>query len=246
VLAGDLIAGINWLKSRPEIDASRIGVAGFSQGGWIAPLAASKSDDIRFVLVGYGMAMSVADEDRLEAPLKLRVMGFEGEAIEQFKDFNRTLHEAARDNFENGWNEIEAKVAQYRKMEWFAAVKKTPTTWAGFILNMGLGNAKKVLPEILKSFDPFYDPVPTLEKLNIPMLWILGGKDIEAPPEVTIAVLERLRTELGKPVETVIFPNADHGIVEFEEKDRKRIKTNYANGYFSTMTDWLRRQTGVH
>jgi len=246
VLAGDLIAGINWLKSRPEIDASRIGVAGFSQGGWIAPLAASKSDDIRFVLVGYGMAMSVADEDRLEAPLKLRVIGFEGEAIEQFKDFNRTLHEAARVNFENGWNEIEAKVAQYRKTKWFAAVKKTPTTWAGFILNMGLENAKKALPEMLKSFDPFYDPVPTLEKLNIPMLWILGGKDIEAPPEVTIAVLERLRTELGKPLETVIFPHADHGIVEFEEKDRKRIKTNYADGYFSTMTDWLRRQAGVH
>lgn len=69
---------------------------------------------------------------------------------------------------------------------------------------------------------------------------------LEAPPEVTIAVLERLRTELGKPFETVIFPHADHGIVEFEEKDRKRIKTNYADGYFSTMTDWLRRQAGVH
>jgi len=65
-------------------------------------------------------------------------------------------------------------------------------------------------------------------------------------PVVTIAVLERLRTELGKPLETVIFPHADHGIVEFEEKDRKRIKTNYADGYFSTMTDWLRRQAGVY
>lgn len=42
VLASDLVAGVDTLRRVPEVDDQRIGVAGFSQGGWIAPLAASR------------------------------------------------------------------------------------------------------------------------------------------------------------------------------------------------------------
>lgn len=38
------------LKSRSDIDPNRIGVIGFSEGGWVAPLAASKSSDIHFIV----------------------------------------------------------------------------------------------------------------------------------------------------------------------------------------------------
>jgi hypothetical protein len=41
-LAGDLVAWVEWLADRPELDG-RIGVFGFSEGGWIAPLAASRT-----------------------------------------------------------------------------------------------------------------------------------------------------------------------------------------------------------
>ena len=57
-----------WLRTQPEIAKDKVGLAGFSQGGWVAPLAALKDRSIRFVAVGYGLAMSMADEDRLEAP----------------------------------------------------------------------------------------------------------------------------------------------------------------------------------
>lgn len=48
--AGDTIAGVNHLRERAEVDGDRVGIIGISQGGWIAPLAASKSDGIRFVV----------------------------------------------------------------------------------------------------------------------------------------------------------------------------------------------------
>src|SRR3546814_7736405 len=56
VLADDAIAAARSLKSDPRIDPRRIGTWGMSQGGWISPLAASRSPDIAFVGVGAGPA----------------------------------------------------------------------------------------------------------------------------------------------------------------------------------------------
>lgn len=49
-LAGDVLAAVRLLKARPDIDRSWIGVRGASEGGWVAPLAASRSSDIAFVI----------------------------------------------------------------------------------------------------------------------------------------------------------------------------------------------------
>jgi pimeloyl-ACP methyl ester carboxylesterase len=49
-LARDLVAGIRLLAARPDVHPGRIGVIGFSEGGWVAPLAASLSDSVRFIV----------------------------------------------------------------------------------------------------------------------------------------------------------------------------------------------------
>jgi pimeloyl-ACP methyl ester carboxylesterase len=62
LLADDALAGIAALKSRRDIDASRVGFVGFSQAGWITPLAASRSRDVSFVVIISGPAVSVGEE----------------------------------------------------------------------------------------------------------------------------------------------------------------------------------------
>ena len=49
-LAEDALAGVRLLRSHKDIDASRIGLWGGSNGGWVAPLAASLSNDVAFVI----------------------------------------------------------------------------------------------------------------------------------------------------------------------------------------------------
>lgn len=44
---GDVLAGVEYLKSRQEIDARRIGLIGHSEGGMIAPLAAVRMNENR-------------------------------------------------------------------------------------------------------------------------------------------------------------------------------------------------------
>ncbi len=49
-LVNDALAGVTLLKQRPEIAPSQIGIWGLSQGGFISAAAASRSQDIQFVL----------------------------------------------------------------------------------------------------------------------------------------------------------------------------------------------------
>lgn len=60
-LASDLAAGVAFLRTRPEIDPKRIGLAGVSQAGWIVPLAAQKSGAAFMVLL-VGPTVSVGIE----------------------------------------------------------------------------------------------------------------------------------------------------------------------------------------
>lgn len=242
VLASDVVAAVDRLRRMPEVDADRIGVAGFSQGGWVGPLAASMEPAVRFVFVGYGLAMSVAEEDRLEAPLKLREKGLSEEAIREFEELNAVLHETVREGFtEEGWERVAAAVEEYRDRPWMEEVRGSGT-WVGQLLGMGVEKARVVVPQMFDHFiDPFYDPVPTLESLEIPMMWVIAGEDIEAPPGPTIETIRRLRGE-GKPVDLAVFPGTDHGMVTFEEQPNgQRVTTGVVPGYHCLMMDWIRR-----
>ena len=58
-LAADMVAGMAFLKVRPDIDAARIGLTGVSQAGWVMLAATSLSPDVRFVVALVGSAVPV-------------------------------------------------------------------------------------------------------------------------------------------------------------------------------------------
>jgi alpha/beta superfamily hydrolase len=61
-LADDALAGIRMLRLRRDIHAGKVGIAGHSQGGWIAPLAAARSGDVAFVIVSAAAAVTPAEQ----------------------------------------------------------------------------------------------------------------------------------------------------------------------------------------
>lgn len=60
-LASDIAAGVEFLRTRPEIDHKRIGLVGRSQAGWIIPIAAAKTQPAFMVLI-VGPTVSVGLE----------------------------------------------------------------------------------------------------------------------------------------------------------------------------------------
>lgn len=59
-LAGDALAGVRLLRARPDVDPARVGVWGYSEGGWVAPLAATLSSSVAFVVTVAGSGLPPA------------------------------------------------------------------------------------------------------------------------------------------------------------------------------------------
>jgi dienelactone hydrolase len=78
---------------------------------------------------------------------------------------------------------------------------------------------------------PDSDPVPDLQRLTIPGLWIMGDRDGMVPPGKTIAILQHL-AQSGRPYEYKIIHGAGHGII-----GQQRTQ------YFQVMDEWLARAT---
>jgi dienelactone hydrolase len=92
LLATDALAGVDALRTRKHVDARRIGLLGFSQAGWIAPLAASRSKNVSFVVTISGPAVSVGEEiaySRLAGEDPGSIQGLTDEEIDvKMRDFS--------------------------------------------------------------------------------------------------------------------------------------------------------------
>lgn len=61
-LAGDATAAVAWLRGRPEVDPTRIGLSGGSQAGWTIPLTVARQPAVSFAVIISGPVTSVGKE----------------------------------------------------------------------------------------------------------------------------------------------------------------------------------------
>jgi uncharacterized protein len=90
--------------------------------------------------------------------------------------------------------------------------------------------------EILKRLHPSgFDQRPDLRQMAMPGLWIYGAKDLSQPTDRSVAVLHQLRDSGGKDFETVVFPDAGHGLLD-GTGDPRAIRA---------MVEWVDRRVDV-
>lgn len=240
-LAGDVLAAVGYLKSRSDIDSTRIGLSGYSQGGWVGPLAASMTDDISFVLVNYGMIESPAEEARLETRALMRKRGVDEESLAEIDELTLAAVKVIHSGFKE-WEEFDAVKSKYKHAEWRRVLKGTPVhdllKYPHFIVKL-IGPLKAP-----KDLDWYYDSTDVLRELETPVVWLLGEMDESAPNKATIAKIKEMSAE-GKRHELILFPGADHSMLVFREEDGERVYTGYAEDYFTTQVDRARRLSGL-
>lgn len=237
-LADDAGAAAAYLAGHPDIDAAHIGLSGYSQGGWVAPLAASRHDIVSFVLVSYGMIESPAEEARLEMRQLLQDAGVSNDELRQADELIRAAVDVVASEFQEGWPRFKKLKRQYRGADWLVYLDGTPVgqmvSFPKWLVEL-LG--KRQLPSGL---DWYYDSTTLLEHSEVPTAWLLAGEDRSAPNEQTIATLRTLIGR-GKPISLTVFPGADHGMVTFTRDGGKVTYTGYAPGYFQKEVQELRR-----
>ena len=105
--ADDVLAAVDLLRQRGDIDSEKIGLIGHSEGGIVAPLAASKSDDVAFMGLMAGTAVSGADVIMEQAALIARASGTPEDEIARNLDFQRRTFAAVRSG--EGWDALHAE-----------------------------------------------------------------------------------------------------------------------------------------
>jgi uncharacterized protein len=236
LLADDAVAAMREARRLAGARAGRVGYQGGSQGGWIAPLAAGRAP-VDFVVVSFGLAVSVIDEDQQEIALEMSLKGHGPHEIAAAQEIGAAAEQVIASGFTRGFRQFDAVRARYRDEPWYKDVHGN-YTW--FFLPYSEAQLRAKAKDFRWGTPFYYDPIPTLRALAVPQLWIVGTDDLEAPSAETSRRLRTLQAE-GRPITLVTFPHAEHGMTEYEfDAAGERVSTRYAEGYFALMRDFIR------
>jgi uncharacterized protein len=220
--ARDLIGGVDFLRERSEIDPTRIGVWGPSQGGWVAPLAATLSRSIAFVIVQAASGVSPIDQELYSLREWMRGTGLYSESdIAEAVAFQRYAYLAP---LREDWDAYDQHRAEARDQPWFGEVSAPGRTSPGH--QFWLWNAN-------------FDPVPVIGALRVPVLAIFGGRDEIVPSDTSVVAWRDARRAVsGDATTLVVLPDADHELYAASPRG-PAARTGFATGYLAILRGWL-------
>lgn len=184
--AGDVLAGVDYLKSRKEINARRIGLIGHSEGGIIAPMAATTSPEIAFIVLMAGTGLPGDQIVRLQSRLIGKALGVSGEGLEQAMELQDALVEIAK-------SEADPEAAKTKMNEALKAAKEKMTPEQREVLEKQEGLLGARISALRSPWFRYFlnfDPRPTLGKVRCPVLAIVGEKDLQVPPKENLSEIK--------------------------------------------------------
>ena len=225
-LARDFLAGVQFLKSRKEVDSRKIGLWGISQGGWIAPLAASLSNDIAFLILVSPAGVTPAEQQLQFMEAEARLAGIPEEKIQAQLQETRAQMESLRS--ENTREELEKEVQQMKQSNNQAALK-----------NPGLDNPLYLL-FYRKILD--YEPLFPLEKINCPVLILYGELDATVPVQGNLHLVEKALKKSGNvDYKVLVLSRGNHALMEANTGSNSEFFSlkRFVPGFLNSMTDWI-------
>ena len=228
--ANDVLALIKAIESDPAVDATRIGVWGFSNGGWVAPIVATRYP-LAFMILKSSSSQTIVENVIYEIEQDLREGDhFTSDQISDATTFARTMLSALQTN--SNWEAAGQALDRARTQPWFSHIRIPE--------GMTIPPAPAMLAALQESL--IYDPSPILLQVHTPTLALFGSLDRNNDPAGSVAGFKKAFQKSGLDDFTVrIFPGADHIL--------RCSKTGYlsdpllpertAKGYPEAMIQWL-------
>jgi fermentation-respiration switch protein FrsA (DUF1100 family) len=197
--ANDVQAGVDYLKNRKEIDKSKIGLMGHSEGGVIAPIVAGNSKDIDFIvlLAGTGIRgdkLMLLQKEKIE-----RQMGTAENDIQKSQEIFKGAYEIILKSDATDDN-LKTQINSYFKLQFGDKMNEQQIS----------GLTSQIASPWMVYFLKF-DPSTALEKVKCPVLAINGDKDLQVPADVNIDAIKNALTKGGnKKVTAKVLPNLNH------------------------------------
>lgn len=232
ILADDALAAVAFLRSRPHVDAKRIGLFGVSQGGWVGPLAASRSRDVALVVSVSGPGVTPGEQmlDMIEAELRLSEVP-EPE-VQEALGLTHLAFRYGRTGA--GWGEYAAALARSRERSWLPYLRLPAN------LQDGQWEQQRLFYH--------YDPAPALASLRCPVLALFGGKDSGVPAEKNRSRWQEALTRVRhREHDLIVIPAANHVMFEASSGSMFEIPSldRFVPEYRMILLDWLRGRFGI-
>jgi pimeloyl-ACP methyl ester carboxylesterase len=220
-LADDAVAALRAVARRPEIRARCVGFRGASQSGWVLPLAASRAPEAGFVILISPPGVTPGEQVLYDVRTDLEDAGFSPADTEAALALTRSGLDYART--EAGWTLHAERLKAAAGRPWLdiASGPPTPDDWLW----------RWIRPLI------DFDAVPIVERLNLPVLVLLGEQDRETPSEVAGY---RLAHALQHDPRSKLrwFPDADHDL-RSTTMPKVAGRSPFAPGFLATMSEWI-------
>lgn len=233
-LVDDGLAAILFLRTRADIDAHRIGVWGLSQGGWLGPLAASRSKGVAFVIAVSGPGVSPGEQMIFYYANQLRDRGLSEPQVAEASDLRRQVWHYLSTG--EGYDAASKALRRAESQLWFAAIQEQQDGLFHRTPVSGILKDSSLRERLWFKEEMNYDPRIALRKLTVPVLFVFGDQDRLVPVQTSIDIIRQTLTESGHRDFTIkTFPGADHGIrlVSFDGRGQ------FAPGYLQTMSNWV-------
>jgi fermentation-respiration switch protein FrsA (DUF1100 family) len=241
--ASDVLAGIEYLKTRREINPKKIGLIGHSEGGIIAPMVAVKSPDVAFIVLMAGTGLTGEEILYLQSGLIARARGVSEEDIVKSRQLNEKIFSVIKE--EGSKEEIEEKLRPVFMVEWGKLSEEEKSR---------IGNPEDYLKAQLQSllspwfrFFLTYDPRPTLSQVKCPVLAINGEKDLQVPPKENLsAIKEALQTGGNENFTIKELPGLNHLFQTAQTgvpAEYAKIEETISPEVLKIIGDWILEQT---
>jgi fermentation-respiration switch protein FrsA (DUF1100 family) len=238
--AKDVLSAVEFLKERKEIDKTKIGLIGHSEGGMIAPLVAVQSNDIAFMVMMAGLGIPGDSILYLQGELIQRAEGMGEEEIQRSVKTQREIFSIVKNSNDDEKLVADLKEKFYAEYSTMTEEEKTKLGDPEVYLNMQI---KTITSPWFKYFLRF-DPAPVLEKVKCPVLAINGEKDLQVPPKENLSAIETTLKKGGNNnFEVKMLPGLNHlfqtsttgAISEYG-----KIEETISPTALQTMLDWIK------
>jgi alpha/beta superfamily hydrolase len=231
----DTESAFEFLKTRKEINHSKIGLIGHSLGGIIAPIIASENTDVSFIVILAGSGIRGDKLMLLQKEKIERKMGVPETGITQGQNNMKGAYDIILKSNDNK-TELQTELKNYFTKVFGAMLPESQ------IQTISEQMSIPWLTDFIK-----FDPQTSLSETKCPVLALNGSNDLQVPPKENLEIIEKILKENGnEDVETKQLENLNHLFQESETglpNEYATIEQTFSPKVLEIITEWIKQRT---
>jgi pimeloyl-ACP methyl ester carboxylesterase len=234
----DAAAALSYLQTRPEIDPRRIGLCGHSEGGIIAPMVASETPAVAFIVLMAGTGVTGEEILYRQGALIARSMGAdEGTLARALARQKKLFAEMKQDSQGTHLAETLKELVDGIESEQERKVAEQTLK----------GQAEAINSPWFRTF-LVLDPCIALKQVACPVLAINGGKNLQVDPAQNLPeIAAALKAGGNRDVTIRELPGLNHLFQTCQTgavSEYGQIEETIAPVALDSISDWIVQRTG--